>query len=749
MPQAAYRILLTTAVVLACLPAYAQMSARELLSVSPGDTPLIDPRSPIGNDEEIPRGAAVAMPDMKLEGDEPVTMQADEMAYDKDNAIVIARGKVEVIQGPYILSADQLTYFQQRNLVQASGNVSILQPTGDVYFADYVELKDDMKTGVIHNFRARLADNSVFAANEAYKVNQNVTQLRKAAYTPCNLCENSSPFWQVKASEVEIDEAAERIYYENARMEFAGIPLLYAPLFSHPTPDADAKSGFLTPEYSSSGNLGTIAKMPYYWRIAPNQDVTLTPWYSTDVGALLEGDYRLLTNNGRYDAKFSATYPDELDAQGNRMSGNEFRGHIYASGVEDLGAFSRVGFNINRASDDTYLRRYRFSNERTLFSRIYAEAAQDRNYITAQGLSIQGLRQIDDPDRTPLVLPAIEGYYETDPYESGLRLHAFANAQSLTRRQGVDQHRLSMTQGASIPLVTDGGHVFTATANLRQDFYRTNNLTIGGNTDDYSEARILPQASLEWRYPLINAFDDGSTMTLEPIAMLVAQPNGNNPIEISNEDNTLVELTDTNLFALDRMPGLDLVDSGSRVAYGFRSQYLFSDGFSLDGLLGQTYNFDDDTPFPNSVNPGERLSDIIGRVGLDYQPISFGYRFALDQSQLASNRNEFTVSFYKPWLTVNGVYRALEDNRYTGDAEEGIINASMPVGGGWTAYGGLRRDLELDQMIASNAGLLYRNECFTLILQTLRTYTRDRDVEPSTDFTVRVEFKNLGAFGDN
>ncbi|PZP86012.1 MAG: hypothetical protein DI582_04215 [Azospirillum brasilense] len=735
---------------MAVASAHAQVSGVDLLRTNPTAGRYNLPARQ--SDEVTQPGAAVDLPDMQIRDDEPFAMEADEVGYDQANGIVVARGNVEVVQGANILNASQITYFQRRNLVQASGEVSVLQPSGDVYFADYVELKDDMKQGVIRNFRARLADNSLFAANEARKVNPNVTDLKDAVYTPCNVCEDMEPFWQIKARDVQIDQGDETIRYANAHMEIYGVPMMYTPVLSHPTPDAEAKSGFLTPSYSRNSNLGTILQVPYYWRIAPDKDVLLTPWYSTDTGPLLQGDYRQLRDHGNYQLRFSGTFPEELDSAGNEIGGNEFRGHVYADGIEELSTYSRVGFNIQRASDDTYLRRYGFGDQRALFSRVYAEAAKDRNYATVEGLAIQGLRVTDDADTTPLVLPTFEGYYETDPYDYGLTLHAFGNAQSLRRDEGVDQHRLSMTTGATLPVVTEGGHVFKTTASVRQDFYQTDNILINGGAQEFSgsNARTIPQAALEWRYPLIRSFGSDA-LTIEPIALAVAQPSGNNPQEISNEDNTLIELTDTNLFSLNRMPGLDTVDSGSRFAYGFRSQYLFAQGTSVDTLLGQNYNVDDDTPFPNSTAPGENVSDLIGRVALNYNPITLGYRFALDRKSFDSNRTEFTVGYSEPWFNIDAVYRSLDNNRYLRDSEEGIVNASMPIPGldEWSVYGGMRRDLALDQMVATNAGLVYQNECFNLYLQSLRTFTRDRDIEPSTQFTLRVGFKNLGEFGDN
>ncbi len=688
-------------------------------------------------------------PAAKLSDSEPVTMEADAVGYDRENGIAVAAGNVTVVQGMYVLKADKLTYYQLQNLAVAEGNVSVLQPTGDVYFADSAQLKSDMQQGVIYAFQARMTDNSVFAAREARKVDAATTELKKAIYTPCNLCETAAPFWQVKASKMTVDDRAEEITYRNARMEIGGVPVFYTPYLSQPTPDAAARSGFLTPEYASSNNLGRSVKVPYYWRIDHDKDVTLTPWYMTDEGWLLEGDYRQLTDRGDYEMEFSATNPQKRDGLGNMTDGHEFRGHIYARGEEQIGDYSRLGFDINRTTDDTYIRRYGFGAQRVLFSEVYAERAEQRNFVMARALGIQGLRATDDPDTTPLVLPTLEGYYETRPYDSGLRLHAFGDAQSLSREIGADQNRLSTTLGATLPYVTEGGHVLTSTANLRQDYYQLDDVPVPGSPAfSGNKLRTVPQAALEWRYPLIKTMQSGDSVTLEPIALAVVQPNGGNPIEIPNEDNTLIELSDTNLFSIDRMPGLDTVDSGTRAAYGFRTRYLFTGGESLDGLFGQNYSFSDDTPFPNSTTPGQNVSDYIGRLGFDAAPVNLSYRFALDHSTLTANRSEVTLGFADTWLNLMATYRALNNNRYLRDSEEGTLYASVPVSDEWSIYGSGRRDMALDQMIAASAGVIYHNECFSLMLQGLRSYTRDRDIEPDTQITLRIGFKNLGEFGD-
>ena len=67
----------------------------------------------------------------------------------------------------------------------------------------------------------------------------------------------------------------------DARVEFFGVTLLRLPYISFPVGNV-RKSGVLFPSIGSSSNSGAQLSVPYYFNIAPNQDLTLTPtWYTT------------------------------------------------------------------------------------------------------------------------------------------------------------------------------------------------------------------------------------------------------------------------------------------------------------------------------------------------------------------------------------------------------------------------------------------------------------------------------------
>ena len=99
----------------------------------------------------------------------PALLTADEVSYDETLGVVVASGHVEISQGQRVLLADTVTYNQRTNVVTASGNVSLLEPSGEVIFADYAELTDDMREGLMRSTGILLTDRSRFAAVSGWR----------------------------------------------------------------------------------------------------------------------------------------------------------------------------------------------------------------------------------------------------------------------------------------------------------------------------------------------------------------------------------------------------------------------------------------------------------------------------------------------------------------------------------------------------------------------------------------------------
>ena len=135
-----------------------------------------------------------------LTGD--LLMTADELTYDEDTDSIIATGNVEVAQGERVLRAARIRYRQSDGVVIATGDVALREPGGEVLFADSVELTGDLRSGVIRRLSVLLTDNSRIVAGGARRFDGNRTVMRKAVFSPCELCADEparAPLWQLKA----------------------------------------------------------------------------------------------------------------------------------------------------------------------------------------------------------------------------------------------------------------------------------------------------------------------------------------------------------------------------------------------------------------------------------------------------------------------------------------------------------------------------------------------------------------------
>lgn len=683
----------------------------------------------------------------KLKGQAEV--EADEMTYLEKEQKVTAKGNVEVTHEKRVMNADEITYDQKQNIIDAEGSIKIINKDGSTYYADKAHINDTMTKGTVENLHGTLSDDSKFAASQGIKENEDVTVMKDAVYSPCKICKDDiregDPLWQLTADEVKFDNKDERIYYKNATFDVYGVPVLYTPYMSHPTPGAKKKSGFLVPSYSSVSTLGSTIKVPYYINIAPHMDATITPIITTEEGTVMSGEFRQRTETGKYTLEGSITNPKERDTAltGNRIGGNDIRGHIEGRGDFDINDKWGWGFDGKRSTDDTYLQRYRFGNEDLLTSQAYVEKIDGREYIGAKGVAFQGLNANDDPDKSPLVLPYVDYHREIDAGYKGSSYTIDANTLALSRKEGVDSNRVSGKAGWKIPHVTKGGHKLEAKASLRADAYNVDNVPDAGAVKDGNVGRAIPQAEVGWSYPLANEIK-GNNVIVEPIANLIASPNGGNPNKIPNEDSQDFEITDINVFSSNHYAGLDRVESGPRANYGVRTNVSNENG-NVSALVGQNYSAQIDENATPESGMEDNFSDYVGAVTVsNNKHADFAYRFRADKDDFLLHRNQFDGNFDFSPFAVNVSYILIDEDDNSFDRQELAGGGAVKLTDTWSfnAYG--RRDLNDDGgWVSTGAGFIYEDECIKFMTGMGREFVRDRDIEPATSYTLRIAFRNL------
>ena len=669
-------------------------------------------------------------------------LTADEMAYDRDLGVVTASGNVEISDDDRVLLADTVSYNQRLDVLTASGNIRLLEPTGEVVFAEYVELTGDMKDGIIRNLRILLSDKARIAATGARRSDGTVLEMRRAVYSPCNLCPDDPtrpPLWQLKAVKVVHDKPRQSLEYTDAWLEIAGLPVAYTPYLTHPDPTVKRRSGFLVPSVGGSSDLGFVVQTPYFFNISPHRDATLTPIYTTEEGPVLAGEYRHLLTDGEFKAEGSIT----------RDSSEDIRGHILSEGRFDVDDTWRWGFDIDRTTDDTYLRRYGFGGAGTLTSRLYGEGFRKRNYLAANTYVFQGLSEEDDRGSIPYVTPMIEYNHVGEAGPLGGRTSLDTSLLALTRTGGTDTRRLSAKAGWHLPYVGGIGDLYSLSASLQGDLYHVNGVSRGDDEESFSgfTGRLVPQVAVDWRYPFVR--EEGSVYHLiEPIASAIVSPYGGNPNKIPNEDSVDFEFDDTNLFKNNRFTGLDRVEGGPRFNYGVHWGVFGRGGGSTSVLVGQSYRPRTDDTFAVGSGVEDNFSDIVARLRVSPgEFLEAFYRTRLDKDNLGARRNEFDLSIGPPALRLTTGYIFFdrqEDSEFAG-REEVRLAVDAEITRYWRTHMSAIRDLTgVGDMRSAGIGATYEDECLAFTIDVTRTFFEDRDLEPTDAVMLRATFKTLG-----
>jgi LPS-assembly protein len=705
--------------------------------------------------------APAAAPAAQQDRDAPVTFTADEVEYDRETGVVTARGNVEAWQGERFLRADNFTYDRNTGVVRVSGHVQLIDEQGQVMFADEAELKDRMRDGVLEGVRALLASNGRLAANGAQRSGGTVNELSRVVYSSCNLCAEDPtrpPLWQIRSRRTIQDTSSQRITHRDAEVRMFGVPIFYTPYFSHPDPSAPRASGFLFPTLGVTRYLGAFAETPYFWAIDDTSDLLVTPIFPTSQPPNLGLEYRKLFNSGEISATGSLGWFNETAAGG--TGGTGFAGHIFSKGRFAINENWRVGFDLNRASNDLYLRTYRYEYRRVLTSQAYAEGFWGtESYFRADSRVYQGLRSTDDNSQIPYVLPNI--FFEHAPRQKllGGFLTVDTSTYSIYREQGTQTNRLGTRVRWERPEVGRLGEVWTL--RMQSDLYGYYargqgddpiNLPNANGTQAIGNVRV----GLDWRYPLVRDAGSWGRQLIEPRMQFVTGPNTGRQTTVPNEDAIDFEFTDANLFALNRFNGRDRQEGGSRADAAIRAAWYFPNGGQVEGLVGKSYALSNPSwnPYPlsglqdrwsenvarlrvapvpwfetmgrvrtNSTQPfAVTFTDVVSTVSLGPVSVSGGYLDAPPVPYLNPSTRRLEVS--------SGIFARINEN--------------------WRVGVSGRYDLKLDRPVLFQASAVYEDECFILDGRFMRRYAENSSTNTlypaSTILLVRIGFKTLGEY---
>ncbi|WP_068112351.1 LPS-assembly protein LptD [Tropicimonas marinistellae] len=665
---------------------------------------------------------------------------ADRVELSEDGKLV-ATGAVEALYGNVRLKAERITYDEATDRLEISGPIVLTQGVNTVVLADSAELSTDLRDGLLRSARVVMDQQLQLAAAEVDRVGGRYTQLYKTVASSCEVCAaHPVPLWQIRAKRIVHDDLEKQLYFDDAIFEVMGLPVMYLPQLRLPDPTVERATGFLTPELRSTDELGFGIKLPYFITLGDSADLTVTPYWSANRTRTLELRYRQAFRKGKIEVE-GAVSRDDIRPEGPRA-------YLFAEGEFDLPYNFDLEFDIETASDDTYLLDYDYSDKDRLDSAVSLSRTQRDRTFLAEAIAYRSLRSSEDNNTQPFLVGDASWAHRFEPAWLGGTADYLLAAHGHERRsdediEGRDVARISGALGWRRDWSGPWGLRLGAAARARLDHTQVNDDS--RFADEITE--FTPTGVAEVRWPWQKQAGNAYHV-IEPVVQFVWRPD--DAKDAPQDESTQLEFDEGNLFALSRFPASDVLERGLRANVGIGWTRYDPAGWTLATMVGRVYRQEDLGQFDGYESLDGVRSDWLTAVQLDLPNRLSLINRALFDNAFDVTKNETRLTWASENLDLSTTYVWLEpslvEDRDVFTHEWGL-EGDWQIDDRWRSTVDWRYDIELDRAASARLGIEYRTECATFDFGVRRRFTSTEQLNPTTDYTFEIQLAGFGSPG--
>ncbi|MFM0552589.1 LPS-assembly protein LptD [Paraburkholderia sediminicola] len=685
-------------------------------------------------------------------GQKPATFVLGDTTTGTTDQDMAAKGAAEVRRNTVVIKADALHYDQDTDMADAYGQVHVVN-NGNSFVGPEAHMRVDSSEGFMtapkYHFNVTGGSGS---AERVDLLDNERSVFTKGTYTACACVDD--PAWYIKGSEFDFDTGADEGVAYNGVLFFQGVPVFASPWLSFPL-SGERRSGILPPTFSLSSSNGFELSVPYYFNIAPNRDLTLTPRLISKRGVQTQASFRYLspTYSGSITGEF---LPDDhltktnryaLYIQHNQNFGNGFGGYIYYNKVSDNTYPEDLSSSVNQFMNGTQLL-YQQEAGLTYNNGPWSVLAREQHWQTL----------------TPSVAPygrepqlnVKYAKYNVGGFDFGAEAD-YTNFR-ITTADMTEGQRVMFNPYISYSVVGPG---YFVTPKVQWHFASYNLRNIGddvpvGTPKNFTES--IPTLSFDTGLIFdrsVRIFGQDYIQTLEPRLYYVYTPYRNQEsaplFDTAESDFGLAEIFTPNTFV-----GNDRIADANRLTAALTTRFI--DAATGDErarfVIAQQYYFTDQrvTLQPTQTSAQATHSDLIAgasfKLGAGFASET-AFQYNADNNQLVKTSVGFGFS-PATGKVINVAYRYTRANT---TLDNQPINQAL-ISGQWPlthrVYGVARFNYDLGghRIVDGLVGLQYDADCWTLgagIQRYANGLNTSGQNQSSTRFLAQLTFKGLSS----
>lgn len=685
-------------------------------------------------------------------GQKPATFVLGDTTTGTTDQDMAAKGSAEVRRNTVVIKADALHYDQDTDMADAYGQVHVVN-NGNSFIGPEAHMRVDSSEGFMTapKYHFNLTGGSGSAERVDLLDNER-SVFTKGTYTACACADD--PAWYIKGSEFDFDTGADEGVAHNGVLFFQGVPVFASPWLSFPL-SGERRSGILPPTFSLSSSNGFELSVPYYFNIAPNRDLTLTPRLISKRGVQTQASFRYLspTYSGSITGEF---LPDDhltktnryaLYIQHNQNFGNGFGGYIYYNKVSDNTYPEDLSSSVNQFMNGTQLL-YQQEAGLTYNNGPWSVLAREQHWQTL----------------TPSVAPygrepqlnVKYAKYNVGGFDFGAEAD-YTNFR-ITTADMTEGQRVMFNPYISYSVVGPG---YFVTPKVQWHFASYNLRNIGddvpvGTPKNFTES--IPTLSFDTGLIFdrsVRIFGEDYIQTLEPRLYYVYTPFRNQEsaplFDTADSDFGLAEIFTPNTFV-----GNDRIADANRLTAALTTRFInaATGDERARFVIAQQYYFQDQrvTLQPTQTSAQATHSDLIAgasfKLGAGFASET-AFQYNADNNQLVKTSVGFGFS-PATGKVINVAYRYTRANTTLDNQpiNQVLISGQWPLTHRVYGVGRFNYDLGGHRIVDGLVGLQYDADCWTLgagIQRYANGLNTSGQNQSSTRFLAQLTFKGLSS----
>ena len=691
--------------------------------------------------------------DTKIITSEGYEVFSSDVIFDNKNGLIYSTNSSKVIdKDGNVILVEMFNYSIVKNIFFSKGNIKIKDINNNNYSFSEVYIDENKKKIIGSDVKAFInqsgfslnADNDPRFFANTMSLSDEITTFEKGIFTYCkDKGDDQCPPWTLQSKKIKHDLAKKTIYYDNVVLKVYDFPIFFSPKFSHPDPTVKRRSGLLAPSLSTSTALGSGFAVPYFWNIAKDRDITLTPKFYLNENPLFLSEYRqdFINSFLLVDAGYTQGYKkkDKKKSGGGRT---HFFSNFSKSLISEKDKKSSLEVNIEKVSNDTYLKVYDIKNsladkDKTVLENKIDFIYQNKNLYLGLTPSVFEDTNKFGNNRHEYLLPMTieknimsgEKYGFLDivsnlkirNYETNKQTNFFVNdfnwkSNKWLNSLGVENYFEGLTKTVN----------YEAKNTSR---YKNNT----PNSEVHSAIGYFAKLKL-FKESIINK----NFYSLTPKFLLRYSPGNMRKVENG-------KLNYKNLYNLNKVNEFDVVEPGLSTSVGFEYKKNKLNESNMIGdkvysfAVGQVISENENMDIPSSTSLDQRFSDVVGESSYNINnKVNLNYNFSIDQGYKYFNYNEVGTDFKFDKVKFNLSY--LQEKNHIGNQEYARTGADFKINNSSELSFDTKRNLLTSSAEFYNLSYNYINDCLKAGVAYRREFYTDRDVEPANSlmFTISI-----------